>query len=273
MILIKFVFSFLFSIFFSFIILADTLVPHTLREVGVTESIGSKLNYDAYRFIDSNDQFFSLGMLFDKNQAVLFFFGYYNCPMLCHFVAQGVTDLINQSDLIFGKDFVVVMLSINPDESQFSAAAFRDKYLSQLSPKYADNQAHNWHFLRASSSDIQAITKGAGFYYRYESNRKDFAHSAAIMVLSPSAIYSRYLYGINYDVKDFKLSVIEARREKQVSTLDRLLLFCYNYDPQSKKYVLMAKRVMKIGGVFIIVIILLMMFLFNRARINRDKKT
>ncbi|MEK9657895.1 MAG: SCO family protein [bacterium] len=239
----------------------------TLREVYVTENIGRQLPLDV-EVKDINEDIIPISRFFNQGKPIVLFFGYYTCPMLCHFVAQGVSAAINDASLKLGLDYRVLMLSINPDERLSAAIGFRDQYVSKLSSDVKDEET-DWHFLRADLPAIDRLSDALGFSFRYNANSKEFAHSAVIFILSPKGKISRYLYGISFQKLDFKLAILEASDEKYISSMDRLLLFCYNYDPQSRVYVIMAKRIMQVGGVLIIFIIILMMFLFNKGRLNK----
>lgn len=242
-------------------IFSVTQIPQTLRNVGVSENLGSFVNFDSLNIFDVFGKKIDMNN-FKNYRPKVFYFGYYTCPMLCHFVAKGVLDAINEATLSLGRDYDVFMMSVNPDENAKSALLFRDKYVSSLKKVH---QTNSWHFLRGDENSIKSLTNQFGFSYYYLKKSNDFAHSAVIMILTPEFQISRYLYGVMFSPKDFKLSLLEASDKKVISSLNKLLLFCYNYDPQSKKYVLFARNLMKIGGLLTIFGIILMMFLFNRS--------
>jgi len=245
-----------------FTLSAATQIPQTLRKVGVSENLGTFLKFENLNLLNSDGEKFNISSLFLNGRSKVFYFGYYTCPMLCHFVAKGVEDAVKASSLRLGSEYDVIMMSLNPYEDVTSAKKFRKKYTSTLSRAHDSN---SWYFLMGDVDSIISLTSQFGFSYYYVADSNDFAHSAVIMILTPEAQISRYLYGVTYSPSDFKLSLLEASDERVVSTLNKLLLFCYSYDPQSKKYVLFAKNLMKLGGVLTIFVILFMMFMFNRS--------
>ena len=215
-------------------------IPYTLKKVGITENIGISINKNI--FLENYDlNSYTLDFFFTQSKPLVVFFGYYTCPMLCHYVANGVVQLLNQTSLVLGKDFNLLMLSINPNDDASTANDFAKNYLSKLNENLDGNA---WYFMTASSDVISQFTTSLGFFYRHDVKSDQFAHSAAIIVLTPKGIVSRYLYGINFNPFDFKMSILEANKENVSSNLDKLLLFCYNYDPQNKTYVILAKKLM-----------------------------
>ncbi len=230
------VFSFL--VVFSTTLFSAEPLPTDLKGVDVKEHVGKFLPLDV-TLINADGKTILLKDLLKKTPVVLSFV-YYNCPMLCHFITDGVAAAIRQSDLKLGKDYQVISVSFDPKDTTESAKKFQDRYR-----ELAKDVVGDWSFLTASPEVIKALTSSAGFEYRYDPNAKEYMHGAVVLVISPTGKISRYLYGLNWTPFDFKLSITEAKKESERSTMERVMLYCYNYDPDSRGYVLYAWNLMK----------------------------
>tara|TARA_B100001113_G_C21025312_1_gene585454 strand:+ start:12 stop:776 length:765 start_codon:yes stop_codon:yes gene_type:complete len=251
-------------VFFSIFLCSVTIcygqstIPHKLQDIGVQEQLGRTVSAN-YQFIDSvTGEFVGFNNFFRQDKPVLLSFVYYSCPMLCHFITGGLVQTIDQLSQSTLDDLVIVSISINPDDTIEQARAFQQRYVSQLK-----KVKPNWRFLLDYQGNVKRLADQVGFKYRL-ADSGEYSHSAMLLFLSPKQIVSRYLYGINYSSLDFKLAVIDAKSDQHVSTVERLLLFCYNYDPQSKKYSLYALRLMKLGAVLTIVVLVGMIWRFRR---------
>lgn len=244
--IIKLIFtSFFFLFLFSSTCISKELVPHTLREVGVSENIGKQIPLDLF-FYDENNNLVPLSDFFNKDKSIILNLAYYSCPMLCHLVANGLHDSLKQLPFNIGTKYDVISLSIDPKDTLENALSFEDKYAAGLA---GDNPKSFWHFLRGTDSTISELTDMVGFNYRYNKDTKQFAHSAVIIFLDDQGIIKRYLYGIEYKALDVRLGILETLNNNLISGVERVLLFCYNYDPQDKKYVIYAYSLMRIAGV------------------------
>ena len=219
-------------------------VPVTLKEIGVSENLGAQIPLQL-EFRDSNGNVVSLNSYFHKNKAVILNLAYYSCPMLCHFVANGLVEGMKQLPYPLGEKYDVITVSINPNDRLAAQQGFQDRYLTALGQ--SKNSKH-WTFLSGEPDAVTALTKAVGFKYHYDEASKDFAHSAVIIVLTEDRKVSRYLYGIEYPRFDLKLSILEALDKQVISSVDHLLLFCYNYDPQSRTYVIYAWNIMRVAA-------------------------
>ena len=239
-------------------------IPPTLREVGVVEKIGNQIDTTLY-FKNHLGQPVQLNKFFDSGKPTIINIAYYSCPMLCHLVAGGVADGINTLNLKLGVDYQVLSISIDPADSTETASAFREKYLQSLKVRSEEG----WQFLYGNKEEITKLTEQLGFMYKFNPKSNEFAHSAAIILLDNEATISRYLYGIEYKSFDLKMGLLESKDIHKRSAVERVLLFCYNYDPLSRKYVLFAQNAMRIGGV---ITILLMIFGFITLQRTRNKE-
>ena len=215
-----------------------------LSGVGITEHLGEPIPLDL-RFTNEEGRQVTLGEYFRDGKPVILNLAYYECPMLCNLVLNGMTAGVRGMEWIPGEKFEMVAVSINPRETSQLAAAKKQNYLSELGKPGADA---GWHFLVGDSSQSEALAQALGFGYRYDEEQKEYAHAAAAFVLMPDGTISRYLYGIEFDPRDLKLALLEATDGRIGSTLDKLILYCYQYDPHAKGYVLFATNVMRIGG-------------------------
>ena len=169
---------------------------------------------------------------------------YYDCPNLCTFVLNGLTDSLRSLDWTAGKRFDIVVVSINPDETPRLAASKKAAYVESYERGGGHvHSAAGWHFLTGEQSQIRELASQVGFHYRASSDAgrggeraRQFAHGSAIYVLTPGGKISRYLYGIEFRPRDVRLALLEASDGKIGTPLDRFLSFCYRYDPRSRHY-------------------------------------
>jgi protein SCO1/2 len=218
--------------------------PEALQNIDVEEHLGENIPFDLH-FTDDQGQSVLLKKYFNQDKPIILVLGYYECPMLCTLVLNGLTQSVYKLKMQLGEDYQIVTISIDPKETTKLAAAKKQSYLKMLGQ--FDNTA-SWAFLTGNETNIKKLTESVGFKYYYVEERDEFAHPAVIMLLTGSGKISRYLYGIEYTVKDLKLGLLEAAEGKVGSTLDKLILYCYHYDPNAKGYVVFASNMMKLGG-------------------------
>ena len=164
---------------------------------------------------------------------------------------------------VFLEKFEIVSVSINPRETPALATRKKESYLKAYGRPQA---ASGWHFLTGDEAQIQKLAAEVGFGYRYDSQEKQYAHSAALFVLTPEGKISRYLYGIEFPVKDFRLALLEATRGKIGTVVDRILLFCYRYDPYTRSYSVYLAKLMQAGCGATILIFGSYLFVFWRRQ-------
>jgi len=217
-----------------------------LAGVDIVEHLGGPLPADA-AFRDTAGNAVHLGDYFDGKRPTLFVFAYHTCPMLCSLVLDATVRSLNEVGWTVGHEFDVVSISIDPNDTPETATRKRAQVIGSY-PR-AGGSTVGWHFLVGDEANIRKVTDAVGFEYRYDPRQKQYAHPAAIYLLTPEGHVARYLYGIQYDPKDVRLGLIEASEGRSVSTTDRILMFCYHYDPQGKHYSIVAMNVMRLGGV------------------------
>jgi protein SCO1 len=222
----------------------STGMPQALREIGFDQNIDQQLPLDA-RFVDQDGQEVTLGSYYGE-KPVLLAFVYYTCPMLCTQVLNAMTATISTLSLEAGKDFDLVLVSIDPRETPAQAAAKRTEYLHRY--KRAGAEA-GWHFLTGTEPEIKRVAKAAGFRYAWDEQTQQYAHPAGIIVTTSDGRLARYLFGIEYGPRDLKLALVDASQGKVGTFADQLLLFCYHYDPMTGRYGLYVMRTLRIAGV------------------------
>ena len=241
-----------------------------LEGVDIVEHLGDKIPLDL-SFTDDNGQEVTLESYFDGEKPVLLMLGYYECPMLCNLVFNGIINSVKQVELLPGKDYKMISVSINHRENYELAAAKKTNYLTALDMPSAQE---GWSFLTGDSSQSQMLSNAIGFQYRYDENIQQYAHPAAIYLLSPNGKISRYLYGVEYKPNDLKFGLLEASDGKIGNTIDRIILYCYHYDPDAKGYVVFAGNVMRLGGAITLVLLGGMIgILFYRERRKKQNVT
>lgn len=217
------------------------------QEVGIDQRIGQALPLDL-AFRDHTGRELVLGELFGQ-QPVLLALVYYECPMLCTLVLNGVTSALRTLPLRPGDDFQLVVASIDPADTPGRAAAKRATYLASLD---LDEDQPGWTFLVGDAGAIEALAAAVGFRYVYDQRSGEFAHSSGIQVLTPEGVLSRYLYGIEYSARDLRLGLVEASEGRLGTLVDEVLLLCFAYDPATGKYGLLIFGLLRSLGVLLV---------------------
>ena len=223
---------------------AHEAVPIELEGIGITEHLGDTIDLNL-PFVDESGQAVTLKKYFDGVHPVILTLVYYECPNLCHFLLNGFTDSLNQLAWSAGEQFNIVTVSIDPKEKYLLAGPKKKSHLEIYQRATA---ANGWHFLTGQEKNIQPLAAQVGFGYRYDADEKQYAHPAAIFILTPTGKISRVLYGITFNPRDLKLALLEATEGKIGTAVDKFLLFCYHYDPKGRKYALFATNLMKGAG-------------------------
>lgn len=225
-----------------------------LMGIDIIEHLGDSLPLNL-SFVDDNGIKVTLSDYFKGDKPVLLTLGYYECPMLCNLVFNGVSEGIKELGWVPGEKYQVISVSIDPLETAELAAKKKANYIKFLEMPGASG---GWHFLVTESENAKTLADAIGFEYYYVEDRDEYAHAAAAYLISPEGVISRYLYGIQYTASNLKLGLLEASEGKIGSTLDKILLYCYRYDPDAKGYVLFAQNAMKVGGAVTVVLIALL---------------
>jgi len=221
----------------------SNVLPPEMEGVGITENIGRRVDL-GLTFIAENGYPVSLGQLIRGERPVILNLVYYNCPMLCNLVLNGQIKALREIPWTPGREFDIITISINPNETFALAAAKKQAYLAAY-----DKPAPGWRFLADHEGNVKKLADQVGFHYRYDPLQDQFIHNAAIMILTPDGRVARYLYGIQFKVRDLRLALVEASQGKLRASMDQLLLFCFHYDPAARSYVPFAIRFMQMGGI------------------------
>jgi protein SCO1/2 len=197
------------------------------------------------KFEDCEGQTVVLRDLFDGERPVILTLNYSNCPMLCSLQLTGLFNGLKEMELDMGKDFQMITVSIDPLETKARAKQTKKKYLRQYERAGA---ADGYHCLVGSEKNIQALADSVGFRYKYDAKTEQYVHAAATMFLTPDGQVSRYLYDVQYDPQTVRLSLVESSEGKIGSTVDQVLLYCYQYDATSGRYAPTAFVLMQMGA-------------------------
>ena len=215
-------------------------------------------------FQDATDQRVQLRDYFGEKPVILSLV-YYECPMLCSMILNGLLRSLNILSFDVGDEFNVVTVSFDPKETTKLAMGKKKSYMSKYGRLDAEK---GWHFLTGDESSIQQLTEAVGFNYKYDPEINQFVHASGIMVLTPQGKLSRYFYGVEYSTKDLKFGLMEAANNKICSAVDQLLLYCYHYDPVTGKYGVVIMNVIRISGTATV----LVLAAFMLAMFRRDRK-
>ncbi|MHC4470346.1 MAG: SCO family protein [Planctomycetota bacterium] len=241
---------------------AEGPVP-SLEGIDIVPNPGAQVPLDG-TFVDERGKKVRLTNYIGGEKPVILTLGYYRCPQLCDLVLNGVVDALKAVDWEPGREFEMVTISIDPLETPMMAKLKKQSYVKSYGRASANR---GWHFLTGRDADVRAVADAVGFGYRYNEDRKEYAHAAGIFLLTPTGKLSRCLRGIQFDPKTLRLSLLEASEGKQGSTIDSLLLWCFHYDETAGRYGLAATTVMRIGGVLtLIVLAAILLPVWLRAR-------
>lgn len=244
-------------------------VPQALENAQIDDKAGAKVPLDV-QLTDQDGSVVTLGQYFSATDTrpVILTLGYYGCPMLCSLVMNGLTDALKSVSFKPGKDYRVVSVSIDSREKPDLAKKKQAAYLGAMG---ADEHADWWKFHVATAEEAKRLADAVGFRYEFDRKIDQFAHGAGFFVLSPEGVLARTLFGITYKPSDVKLALSEAADGKIGSFVDRVLLSCFHYDPDSHRYGVYIFGVMRVGGILTILIlgsVLLVYFRQERKRVK-----
>lgn len=222
-------------------------LPAVLEGVGVTEHPNARLPLEL-EFQQSDGKRVRLGDFFDGVRPVILTLNYSNCPKLCSVQLNGLVAAMKQMVWNLGEQYQVVTLSIDPLETADRARLTKQKYIQQYG---RPGSAAGWHFLVGSEEHIKQVADTVGFGYRWVGDQ--FVHSAVLFICTPDGRVSRYIYRVDYDPQTLRLSLYEAAQGKVGSAMDRVLLFCFHYDPASGRYGMAAMNLVRAGGILTLV--------------------
>jgi protein SCO1/2 len=237
----------------AFPLLAQSAVdsrPPILRNVAIEQRLDRPLPLDL-PFRDESGRTVHLSDYFGKRPVVLVL-AYYNCPMLCTQVLNGLLSSLRVLSFDAGREFEVVTVSFDPRDTPVAARAKKEPYIARYGRPGA---ASGWHFLTGAPRSIAGLTDAVGFRYSWDERIGQFAHASAIYVATPDGRLSRYFFGIEYAPRDLRLALVEASRGKIGTPVDQLLLYCYHYDPVAGRYGAVVMNMVRLGGVAAVLVL------------------
>ena len=249
---------------------ATTEQDPQLKGIDVVEHLGGYPPLDI-SFTTDQGHVTTLGEFLKTGKPTILNLAYYNCPMLCNLVMNGISKSVGELEWTTEEKFQILTISINPHETVELAAAKKANYLKEFAETTGKKlNPSTWTFAVTSEKDSRRLADAIGFKYYYVSETKEYAHPGVIFILAPDGKITRYLYGIDFSARDMKLALLEASEGKIGTSMDRFIMYCFQYDPLSKSYALMAINVMKLGG--LLTIALLGVFLVILWRKERRRK-
>ena len=214
-----------------------------LDEIGVDQKLDAQLPLDL-PFRDESGREVRLGDFFGGKPVVLSLV-YYQCPMLCSMTLNGLVKSMLPLVFDIGREFDVVTISFDPNETPELAAAKKEVYVTDYGRPGA---ASGWHFLTGPRASIERLTETAGYRYKWDEPTSQWAHVSAIMIVTPQGRISQYLYGIEFSARDLKLSLVQASSGRIGTLVDRILLYCYHYNPETGKYGFAIMTTVRVAG-------------------------
>lgn len=222
-----------------------------LQKAGVDQKLNAQVPPDI-TFKDSTGTQVTIGKYFQPGKPVALALVYYSCNMLCPMTLDGITKSLKELSVSPGKDYNVVIVSFNPQETPDIAAAKKLEYTAEFNRPGTE---YGWHFLTGDEKNINRLADAVGFRYFYDTRTQQYGHASAIMLLTSDGHVSRYFYGLEYAPEDLRLGLVEASQGHIGSLADSILLLCCKYDPTTAKYGLMVTRLLSIGGILTILAI------------------
>jgi len=235
--------------------------PPGLANIAIEQRLNEQVPANLV-FRDETGKAVHLSDYFGKKPLVLSLV-YYRCPMLCSELLVGLESTLKVLKFDVGKEFDVLTISFDPKDTPELATARKATILKRYNRPGASD---GWHFLTGPQESIDAITKAVGFQYSYDQKTGQFAHSTAIMLLTPEGKVAQYYYGVEFPPKDVRLGLIQASQNKIGTLADQVLLYCYHYDPATGKYGAIISRIIQLaGGLTILSIGTVLLMLFRRG--------
>jgi protein SCO1/2 len=217
-------------------------------------------------FVDEQEQLVELGSYLGTRPVILTLV-YYECPMLCSLVLNGLVGALKAVPFDLGTEYDILTVSFDPGEKPRLARINKTNYLREY---HLEDAADGWHFLVGDEENIRRLTESVGFRYTYDAETDQYAHAAGIMVLTPTGQIARYFFGVEYSPRDIRLGLVEASENRIGSVVDQVLLYCYTYNPTSGTYAATALALVRLGGV--VTIIALVVFLLIMLRRDRRRR-
>ena len=235
--------------------------PPGLQFVGIEQHLDAEVPANL-EFRDELGNSVKLSDYFGHGRPVILNLGYYQCPMLCSELLQGLVGSMKALTFDLGKDFDVVTVSFDPRETSEMAAAKKRDIMKRYGRAHADQ---GWHFLTGKGDQIRALTQAVGFEYQFDPKTEQYAHATAIVMLTPDRHVSGYFYGVEFSPKDLRLGLVQASENRIGNIGDQVLLYCYHYDPRTGKYGAIISNILKLAGLLTVAILGTFVLIMFRA--------
>jgi protein SCO1 len=243
------------SLFAQELVKSDLIKPNV--EIGIVENLGDTIPMNLW-FLNESGDTVTLGKLINK--PTILFFVYFDCPNLCSPLMDGVADMVSKLDMTLGKDYQIITISFNTKDTPEKARVKKINFVQKISK---ENQKY-WIYLTGVQENIDAITEAIG--YKYKAQGLDFAHASAIMVLSPAGKITRYLYGLSFLPFDVKMAIVEAQKGLARPTINKVLEYCFAYNPGSKTYTIQITRIIGTFTLLIAIIVFVILMVKRRKK-------
>lgn len=241
-------------------------VTGALKHAGISERIGESVDLTT-RFVDESGQTVEFGDYFDGKRPVALTFVYHECPMLCSMVLDGLSAAMREIEWRPGEEYRAVTVSISPTETPELASTRKERYVERLGEPSVDE---GWAFLTGQEDDIAALTASAGFEFERNADTGEYGHAAVVVLLSPDGVVTRYLYGVSFTPFNLRAGLIEASEGRVGDLADRLIMFCFQYDPVEGSYVPHAWLAMRLaGGLTLVLLVGFLGIMWRRERSAR----
>lgn len=237
----------------------DRGLPESLQGVGIEQNLDAQLPLDV-ALRDETGREITLSEYFGKRPVVLVP-AYYTCRMLCNQVLRGTANALGQIDLDIGEDYEVVTVSFDPRDTPEQAAASKRGALERFRRSGGED---GWHFLTGDAAPVRALLDAAGYTVRYDESIDQYAHASGIIVVTPQGRTSRYFYGVEYSPRDVRLGLVDASAGKIGTVVDKLFLYCYQYNPSTGKYGAVVMRILRLSALATVAAILLLIVVLGR---------
>lgn len=227
---------------------AAQVAPPELKDIGIDQKLNQPVPLDL-QFKDEAGNTVKLGDYFQAGRPVILNLVYYTCPMLCSEELAGEASALSMMKFTPGKEYEIVSVSFNPEETPQNAAEAKQTYIARIN-EHLDPKADGsgWHFLTGQQPQIQQLASALGFRYHYDPATKQYIHATGIMIVTPAGKIAQYYYGVEFSPKDIRLGLIEASRGNIGNVVDQVLLYCYHYDPKTGKYGAVITNIMRLAG-------------------------
>lgn len=226
---------------------ANPWTEDIIREVGIVEKVNSPIPMDI-TLIDEAGKSIELGSLFKQGRPVVINLGYSRCPSICIAMRNQLVDAMPDVDLAVGEDFVILNISIDPEETAETSAKMQETTLAQLKEKGVEASADGWRYLTGTQEAITALTEAVGYRYLYIKPQNEYGHPGVLVLADGQGVVKRYLSGTAYSGRTLRLSIVETSQGEVGSLFDQAFVTCFVWDAEANNYTATASFIMMIGG-------------------------